>query len=429
MGIKYINKYLKDNFEHIFRIVPLKKFRGLRLGIDISIFTYKYMSPAIDQALNASNLIDDGLNEEMITEIFSSSIGNFIIKLMNNGIIPVFVFDGKSHPLKDQYAKKDRAEKRDLAQQELNQVLNDLKNMDPLLRDINMYSKLKKLYKQTYRPKSEHYKFLKKFLKQIGIKYYQAKTEADEVLGYLSRNGIVDVIYSDDSDQYAHGCPYIIRQLNKDYRSDEGQSVTMVCLEDILSNMKMNMDEFRDLCILLGCDYNKNIKGVGMVGSLKAINQYRSVPNLPSKYDKSSLNYPDCLSIFSDKGKELVDVVSIDSDDSNNLYIDFDIINSQETEKFMNEHGLIEILTQLKFFYDAFSSMDDYTDINPHFDRIKEEKRDILKDISNNMVASTPPNNHNQRNNVIINTNNVIKLPNNINIGKIRMNLQNFKLP
>jgi len=369
MGIRNINKHLKDNYKFIFRKVPLKKFRGLRLGIDISIFSYKYMSPAVDQALNASNLVDDGLNYDMITEIFTQSIGNFVIKLMNNGIIPIFVFDGKPHPLKDQYAKLERDKKRATAQVELDKILNNLKSMDPLLRDINMYSKLKKLYKQVYRPTSEHYKFLKEFLTKIGVPVYQAKTEADEVLGYLSINGLVDVIYSDDTDQYAHGCPYIIKELNKDYRSEDGQSVTLISTKDILNCMEMTQEEFTDLCIMLGCDYNKNIKGVGMVGSLKAIKQYRRISNLPSTYNISSLNYSDCLSIFTQTGKKLEDVCF---NDKESIVIDFDIINNEDTERFLHDHGLSNILEQLKFFYDAFSNMDQYTDTNYYIDRIIE---------------------------------------------------------
>lgn len=369
MGIKHINKHLKDNFEFLFRKVPLKEFRGLRLGIDMSIFSYKYLSPALDQAIAQSNLVDEGINEEMVTEIFTSSIGAFIIKMMNNGIIPIFVFDGKPHPLKDQHAREDRRKKREKAQAELDRILSELQSMDPLLRDVNMYSKMKKLHKEVYYPKSEHYKFLKDFFEQIGIPFFQAKVEADEVLGYLSRNGLVDVIYSDDTDQYAHGCSYIIKELNKDYRSENGQSVTLLVLDEILSVMKMTQDEFIDLCIMFGCDYNKNIRRVGKVGTLKAINQYRRVANLPSStYDITCLNYPECFSIFTSEGNTLKDLCE---NNERNIVIDFDQIFKEETEKFLHQHGLSPMLDQLRFFYDSFRTDENYTSEEPKFHRVK----------------------------------------------------------
>ena len=43
--------------------------------------------------------------------------------------------------------------------------------------------------------------------------------------------------------------------------------------------MKMTMDEFIDLCIMLGCDYTSPIKGIGPNPTYKLVEKNRTVEN------------------------------------------------------------------------------------------------------------------------------------------------------
>lgn len=65
-------------------------------------------------------------------------------------------------------------------------------------------------------------------LKNRGIKFIIAPYEADAQLAYLSRNNIVDIIITEDSDLLAFGAKKILYKL--DFSTLNGEEI---CLENI----------------------------------------------------------------------------------------------------------------------------------------------------------------------------------------------------
>ena len=61
----------------------------------------------------------------------------------------------------------------------------------------------------------------------------------------------------------------------------------------MLESLKLNSDEFLDLCIMCGCDYNKNIYRVGPEKAYKYIQKYSSIEEIASNttLDVSILNH------------------------------------------------------------------------------------------------------------------------------------------
>lgn len=45
----------------------------------------------------------------------------------------------------------------------------------------------------------------------------------------------------------------------------------------ILQELELDMDKFIDLCIMCGCDYANNIRGIGAVRALSLIKQHGSI--------------------------------------------------------------------------------------------------------------------------------------------------------
>ena len=45
----------------------------------------------------------------------------------------------------------------------------------------------------------------------------------------------------------------------------------------MLEGFELSMEEFIDLCILLGCDYTKTIKGMGLVKAFKYMQDKKSI--------------------------------------------------------------------------------------------------------------------------------------------------------
>lgn len=52
-------------------------------------------------------------------------------------------------------------------------------------------------------------------LKQAGVPFIVAPYEADAQMAYMARNGIVDLVITEDSDLLAYGCPEVVFKLSR----------------------------------------------------------------------------------------------------------------------------------------------------------------------------------------------------------------------
>ena len=370
MTIKNLNKIIKDEHPNVFKKVPIKNLRGLKIAIDTSIIIHKYIynKGTMSRIFENSDLINDGVDESYLISVVLNSFKDLLMKFMNNGIFPVFIFDGPYHPLKGKNEGSKRQADRAIAKNNLDEFLTYIKSLDTLSQGSNL-PKLKELYKKSYRPSKLFYNTLKEFLEKCGVPCVQAVHDADDVLGYLSRNGLVDIIYSNDSDMYVHGCPFIIKEFNKDYKGKDGQTCMIVSMEELLTSFNMTQENFTDLCIMFGCDYNSNIKGVGEKGCIKAIDTYGCVSNLPNdKYDITILNYPECIEIFNSHKRKFSDICK-NPDDS--LLIDFKIFstgNNSDLETLCVQYDIQYLPDKLKFFYKSYGEDTtlDYTEDPRH---------------------------------------------------------------
>ncbi len=150
---------------------------------------------------------------------------------------------------------------------------------------------------------------------------------------------------------YAHGCPFIIKEFNKDYRGVDGQTCCIISMEEVLFRFNMTQKKFTDLCIMFGCDYNKNIKNIGLVKCREAIDMYGCVPNLPQqKYDITILNYPECVEIFNAHKRIFSDICK---NSESSLLIDFDGIDS-DLEKICTQYSIQNFPDTMRFFYKSY---------------------------------------------------------------------------
>ena len=64
-------------------------------------------------------------------------------------------------------------------------------------------------------------------------------------------------------------------------------------MDKILESLNYTMDEFIDLCILLGCDYCDTIKGIGAKRAKDLIDKYRCIEKIVDNLDKSKYPIPE----------------------------------------------------------------------------------------------------------------------------------------
>lgn len=80
---------------------------------------------------------------------------------------------------------------------------------------------------------------------------------------------------SEDMDTLTFGTPILYRKLT--FSEAKKEPILQVNLSLALAGLEMKMDQFIDLCILLGCDYLEPIKGIGPKSALKLIKEFETL--------------------------------------------------------------------------------------------------------------------------------------------------------
>lgn len=113
-----------------------------------------------------------------------------------------------------------------------------------------------------------------------------APYEADAQLAFLNKNRFVDFVISEDSDLIVFGCSKVL------FKLDISGNGVLVEREKLFVPMRekpdtFDMDKFRYMCILSGCDYLDSLPGVGLKKAMKFIKTissqsiYEALPKLP----------------------------------------------------------------------------------------------------------------------------------------------------
>lgn len=91
---------------------------------------------------------------------------------------------------------------------------------------------------------------------------------------------------SEDMDTLTFNTPILYRHLT--FSEAKKEPISEINLHLALEGLEMEMSQFIDLCILLGCDYLEPIKGIGPKSALKLVREYGGlkgvVEHLREKY-------------------------------------------------------------------------------------------------------------------------------------------------
>jgi flap endonuclease-1 len=230
MGIRYLNRFLRENAYPAIKMISLAELSGKKIAIDISIYMYKYAA-------------DNTLIENMYAMLSMFRYYN---------IIPIFVFDGKPPAEKKELLLKRRSDRKE-SLDEYDKLQNILKNNN----DIEEYEKqeilgqMDILKRNFIKIKKTDIDIVKRLIRAYGGTYYDAPGEADELCALLTIKGKVWATLSEDMDMFVYGCNHIIR-----YLSLLNHSAVLYDMKSILQNLGITQKELREICILSGTDYN-----------------------------------------------------------------------------------------------------------------------------------------------------------------------------
>ncbi|KAG8181765.1 hypothetical protein JTE90_018072 [Oedothorax gibbosus] len=272
MGITGLAKLIADNAPSAVKENEIKNYFGRKIAIDASMSIYQFLI-AVRQE---SNMLTDSEGETT-----SHLVGLFYrtIRMIENGIKPVYVFDGKPPQMKSSELEK-RKERREEAQKNLEKA-----EEEGVAEDVNKFSR--RLVKVT----KQHNDDCKELLKLMGVPYVEAPCEAEAQCASLVKAGKVYATATEDMDSLTFGSNILLRHMT--FSEARKMPIKEFHLNRVLEELGLNHEEFIDLCILLGCDYCESIKGIGPKKAIEYIKNNKSIEKIIEKMDKSKYKVPE----------------------------------------------------------------------------------------------------------------------------------------
>jgi flap endonuclease-1 len=214
-------------------------------------------------------------------ETTSHLMGTFYrtIRLLENGIKPVYVFDGKPPDLKSGELTK-RAERREEAQKALTKATEtgDQVEIDKMNRRLVKVTK-------------EHNQEAKDLLKLMGVPYIDALSEAEAQCSAMVKAGKVFGVATEDMDALTFGSNVLLRHMT--FSEARKMPVQEIHYEKVLKGLELETDEFIDLCILMGCDYCDTIRGIGPKRAFELIKKHKSIEEIIKNIDTKKYEVPE----------------------------------------------------------------------------------------------------------------------------------------
>jgi len=235
----------------------IKTLFGRKVAIDASMSIYQFLI-AVRQK-------DGELLTNDAGETTSHLMGFFYrtIRMVENGIKPMYVFDGKPPELKAGVLSK-RLAGREKAKEEGEEAKET-----GTAEDVDRFSR------RTVKVTREHNEECRRLLGLMGIPFVVAPSEAEAQCAELARGGKVYAAGSEDMDTLTFNAPVLYRHLT--FSEARKQPISEIHLDKALEGLEMTMSQFIDLCILLGCDYLEPIKGIGPKSALKLVREHGSL--------------------------------------------------------------------------------------------------------------------------------------------------------
>lgn len=241
MGVK-----LKDIIEP--ESINFKDLEGRTISIDAFNTLFQFLSTIRQR--DGRPLCDENGN-------VTSHLSGILYRnssMIEKGIKPIYIFDGKAPELKSETQAR-RREIRDKAERTYKEAL--AKGDEEKARKFAMRSS---------KLSPEILESSKKLLTLMGIPYIEAKGEGEAQAAYLVANGDAYAVASQDYDCLLFGAKRVVRNLA--VNSNLG-NLEYYDLNRILRELDITREELIDMGILIGTDFCEGLKGIGAKTALK----------------------------------------------------------------------------------------------------------------------------------------------------------------
>ena len=310
MGIHNLNKFLRTKCPHVFKSIHISEFAYKKVAIDITLFLCKFKA--------------------VCGEKWVSAFINLVSSLRRNEIHCVFIFDNGA-PVEKTSEKEERRKQQENVKKrvfDLENALEKFKNtnqIDTILIELHskltpsekpprrllgnnnntidmiaVENKIKKMKNYILNICQEDFVLARKLFDILNVPYYSAPLEAECACADLCKRGLVDAVLTEDTDVLAYGSPIFLSKIDT-----SNDTCVQIVYSEVLEALNITSSQFLDLCIMFGCDYNKNINKVGIETSYKYILTYKTIDEIEKKknLDVSVLNHKRTRELFTNYEK------------------------------------------------------------------------------------------------------------------------------
>ncbi|KAL8272388.1 hypothetical protein Esti_003678 [Eimeria stiedai] len=271
---------------------------GRVVAVDASMALYQFLT-AVRDAQTMGNLTDEAGN---VTSHLAGMLAR-VTRMLEQGIRPVYVFDGAAPEQKAAELEK-RRERREEAEA-----------LAAAAKESGDREELRKQLARTIRVSPQQSQEVQQLLQLLGLPVVVAPGEAEAQCAELAKSGKVWAAATEDADALTFGTPILIRNLTFSDNSSskaaaaagpgsgggssasspgsKSHPVLSIHLAEVLEKLKLSMDQFIDFCILCGCDYCGTIRGVGAKTAYSLIKQHGSIEEVVRNLEKDKYTVPD----------------------------------------------------------------------------------------------------------------------------------------
>jgi flap endonuclease-1 len=323
MGIKYLNKFIQTHCSDSVKQIHLSDLSNKKIVIDTSIYLYRYVA------------------DNTLLENFYLMISVF----RKYNIIPLFVFDGKPPQEKLDLLKK-RKQNKQLAEASYNNLKDSLDGVMDDTDKTDIIMKMDCLKKEFVKIHHTDISNVKLLLQAYGVSYVDAPGEADKLCAKMVCKNKAYACLSEDMDLFVYGCTRVLR-----YLSLFKTQVVMYDMKGILNDLQLTLDEFKQICIVSGTDYNIDNDKINLYQSLKYFKKYKKYTNAKN-IDATDINFfgwlehnTDCITNICDL-YNIIMLFDLKMMDDYKKYENMKIINGP-----VNLSNLINIMEQEQFIF------------------------------------------------------------------------------
>ena len=237
--------------------LELNEMAGQKIAVDVFLNAYQFITSLVGQ--EGKPLSFNGKPVAHLMGFLDRATW-----MLENGIEPVFIFDGRPHDLKLETLAGRKERK-----------VEAVEKWEAAVEAGDM-ALAKKLGPQTAEYTRDMVAETKRLFDCLGLVWIEAPMEAEGAGAVRCAKGEVAAVASQDWDTLLYGSPVLIRNLTSHGRKKFGRVLTAekVVLKEMLDTHEITKEQLVDLAIMIGTDFHPGIKGIGPKTGLKLIKEH-----------------------------------------------------------------------------------------------------------------------------------------------------------